>query len=461
MTARVLVVDDDEATRRMLAQWLTAEHHDVLLAGNLPQGLEIASSAEPQVVITDLNMAGGSGIELCRRLGDVWPDTPVIVITAFGSMTVAVEAMRAGAFDFITKPFDVEALSIAIERALQHHRLKSEVKRLRAATGEAGWSDEIVGSSAAVLEMRSMLERVSRTEASVLITGETGAGKEVAARVLHQHGRRRQGPFVAVNCSALPESLLESELFGHVRGAFTDARSARLGVFLEANHGTLFLDEVGDIPLPVQAKLLRALEERKVRPVGGDGEVAFDARIVAATNRDLEGAIVDGTFREDLFYRLNVVHVAVPPLRSREGDVLALAQRFLRQFAAQSRPEVIGISESAAERLIGYSWPGNIRELRNAIERGVALTQFDHVRAEDLPERIRGFKPEHVLVAAHNLEELVSLHEVEKRYVMKVLQAAGGNKSLAAQTLGVSRRTLYRKLGEYEVEGTLPRALDD
>jgi two-component system response regulator HydG len=247
--------------------------------------------------------------------------------------------------------------------------------------------------------------------------------------------------------------LLESELFGHARGAFTDARSARPGVFLEANHGTLFLDEIGDVPLPMQAKLLRALEERKVRPVGAGGEVAFDARIVAATNRDLEGAVHDGTFREDLYYRLNVVHVAVPPLRSREGDVLALAQRFLRQFAAQSRPEVVGISESAAERLVAYSWPGNVRELRNAIERGVTLTQFDHVRAEDLPERIRGFKPEHVLVAADNLEELVSLHEVEKRYVLKVLQAAGGNKSLAAQTLGVSRRTLYRKLGEYEVEG--------
>lgn len=452
MSARILVVDDDVATRRLLLQWLKAESHEVVAAASLAEALQVAANVEPQVVITDLNMPGGTGIDLCRRLADVWPDSPVIVITAFGSMAVAVEAMRAGAFDFITKPFDVEALSLAVERALQHHRLKSEVKRLRAATGQAGWDDEVVGKSSAVLEMRSLLERVSKSDATVLITGETGSGKEVAARVLHRHSRRRAGPFVALNCSAVPETLLESELFGHAKGAFTDARSARPGVFLEAHHGTLFLDEVGDLPATMQAKLLRALEERTVRPVGGVGEVAFDARIVAATNRDLEGAIDDGTFREDLYYRLNVVHVSVPPLRTREGDVLLLGQRFLQQFASQSRPEVLGISESAARQLTVYPWPGNIRELRNAIERGVALTRFDHIRAEDLPDRIRGYEPQHVLVAADSLEDLVSLHEVEKRYVLKVMQAAGGNKSLAAQTLGVSRRTLYRKLGEYGVE---------
>jgi DNA-binding NtrC family response regulator len=294
-----------------------------------------------------------------------------------------------------------------------------------------------------------MLERVSNTQATVLITGETGTGKEVAARSLHHHGRRRSGPFVAVNCSALPEALLESELFGHVRGAFTDARSNRPGMFVEADRGTLFLDEIGEMPQAVQAKLLRALEERRVRPVGGDGEVPFDARIIAATNRDLEQAVQSGEFREDLFYRLNVVHVAIPPLRSRGSDVLVLAQHFLTQFAGQSPLEIVGLSESAAERLLAYPWPGNIRELRNAIERAVALAPFDHLRAEDLPERIRHFEPRHVLVAGDDLEELVSLEEVEKRYILKVMQAAGGNKSLAAQTLGVSRRTLYRKLGEY------------
>jgi two-component system response regulator HydG len=361
--------------------------------------------------------------------------------------------MRAGAYDFITKPFDIEALTLVVERALQHHALKSEVKRLRAAVGQATWGGDIIGESAAVLEMRSMLERISNSEATALITGETGTGKEVAARVLHHQGRRRAGPFVAVNCSALPEALLESELFGHVKGAFTDAKGSRPGMFVEADRGTLFLDEVGEIPIGVQAKLLRAVEERRVRPVGGDGEVSFDARIIAATNRDLDQAVQNGTFREDLFYRLNVVHVAIPPLRSRGSDVLLLAQHFLAQFARRSQVEVVALSPSAAERLLAYPWPGNIRELRNAIERAVALTRFDHVRAEDLPERVRQFEPRHVLVAGDDLDELVSLEEVEKRYILKVLQAAGGNKSLAAHTLGVSRRTLYRKLGEYGDEG--------
>jgi two-component system, NtrC family, response regulator HydG len=449
MAARILVVDDDQATCRMIALGLRGAGREVAAASTIAEAGEIARQFEPQVVLTDLNMTGGSGIELCRQFGDAWPDVPIIVVTAFGSMTSAIEAMRAGAYDFITKPFDIEALVLVVERALQHHALRSEVKRLRAAVGEAGWGDDIIGKSPVVLEMRAMLERVASTDATVLISGETGTGKEVAARALHHHGRRRSGPFVAVNCSALPEALLESELFGHVKGAFTDARSSRPGMFMEADKGTLFLDEIGEMPPAVQAKLLRALEERRVRPVGGDGEVPFDARIVAATNRDLEQAIQSGDFREDLFYRLNVVHVEIPPLRSRGSDVLLIGQHFLKQFAGRSSLEVVGLSASAAERLLAYPWPGNIRELRNAIERAVALAEFDHLRAEDLPERIRHFEPRHVLVAGDDLEELVSLEEVEKRYILKVMQAAGGNKSLAAQTLRVSRRTLYRKLGEY------------
>ncbi len=449
MSARILVVDDDQATRRMLALGLKGAGRQVAAASSVAEANELARDFEPQVVLTDLNMAGGSGIDLCRQFSDSWPDVPIIVVTAFGSMASAIEAMRVGAYDFVTKPFDIDALLLVVERALQHHALKSEVKRLRAAVGQAGWSDDIVGKSPAVLEMRAMLERVSQSHATVLITGETGTGKEVAARSLHRQSRRRSGPFVAVNCSALPEALLESELFGHVKGAFTDARANRSGMFVEADKGTLFLDEIGELPPAVQVKLLRALEERRVRPVGGDGEVPFDARIIAATNRDLEQAVQAGEFREDLFYRLNVVHVAIPPLRSRGSDVLLLAQHFLSQFAGQSSLEVVGMSESAAERLIAYPWPGNVRELRNAIERAVALARFDHLRVEDLPERIRRFEPRHVLVAGDDLEELVSLEEVEKRYILKVMQAAGGNKSLAAQTLGVSRRTLYRKLGEY------------
>ncbi|HEX2678981.1 MAG TPA: sigma-54 dependent transcriptional regulator [Polyangiales bacterium] len=439
-----------------MALSLQAGSHIVETASSVAEAQELARTFEPQVVLTDLNMAGKSGLELCRDFADRWPDVPVVVVTAFGSMESAIEAMRVGAYDFINKPFDVENLLLVVERALRHHSLKSEVKRLRAAVGQAGWGDSLIGSSSKIAELRSMLERLSKTEATVLVTGETGTGKEVAARTLHDHGVRRNGPFVAINCSALPESLLESELFGHVKGAFTDAHARRAGVFVQADKGTLLLDEIGELPMPVQAKLLRALEERKVRPVGGDGEVPFDSRIVASTHRDLEQAVQLGTFREDLFYRLNVVQVAVPPLRSRGGDVLLLAQHFLRRFAAQSRPEVVGISEAAAMRLMDYPWPGNVRELRNAIERAVALTAFDHVRAEDLPERIARFEPRHVLVAGDDLEELVPLEEVEKRYILKVMQAAGGNKSLAAQTLRVSRRTLYRKLEEYGEEPNKP-----
>ncbi len=452
MHARILVVDDDLATRRMIALGLQSEAREVETAGSIAEAIVAAEAIEPEVVLTDLNMAGGTGIELCRRFADSWPDVPVIVVTAFGSMISAVEAMRAGAYDFITKPFDIEALTLVVERALRHRALRGEVKRLRAAVGQDGWGDGILGNSAAIVQMRSVLERVSGTDATVLITGETGTGKEVAARVLHQRGKRRGGPFVAVNCSALPEALLESELFGHLKGSFTDARSSRAGMFVEADGGTLFLDEVGEMTPSVQVKLLRAIEERKVRPIGGDRDVSFDARIIAATNRDLEQAIAAGEFREDLYYRLNVVHVAVPPLRSRGTDVLLIAQHLLRHFAQQAGVDVVGISEPAAERLLAYPWPGNVRELRNAIERAVALTRFSHLRAEDLPERVQRFEPRHVLVAGDDLDELVSLEEVEKRYILKVMQAAGGNKSLAAQKLKISRRTLYRKLGEYAID---------
>jgi two-component system response regulator HydG len=436
----------------MIELGLRSEGYEVSSSRHAREALESARSFEPHVVLTDLNMGDISGLELCAALSEQWPDIPVVVITAFGSMETAILAMRAGAYDFITKPFDIEALALAIARAVQHHELKSEVKRLRAAVGQAGWGDDLVGTSVPMLELRALLERIAHTDTTVLVTGETGTGKEVVARVLHQHGKRRNGPFVAINCSALPEALLESTLFGHVRGAFTDARQARQGLFLEAHGGTLFLDEIGEMPAGLQPKLLRALEARCGRALGADSETPFDTRIIAATNRDLDDAVQEGRFREDLYYRLNVLHVALPPLRSRGGDVIALAQHFLVQFARQSERPVLGISEAAARRLAAYPWPGNVRELRNSIERAVALTRFDHIAADDLPDRIKNFEPRHVLVAGDDLEEMAPLEEVERRYILRVLQAAGGNKSLAAQRLGVSRRTLYRKLGEYGVE---------
>jgi len=294
-----------------------------------------------------------------------------------------------------------------------------------------------------------VLERIVDSNATVLVTGESGTGKEVVARALHDVGPRRNAPFVAVNCSAVPEALLESELFGHARGAFTDARAPRTGLFLQAHGGTLLLDEIGDMPMALQAKLLRALQERTVRPVGGDAEVAFDARIVATTNRDLRALIEEGRFREDLYFRINVIHVELPPLRARGGDVLVLAQYFVDLHAARAGKSVSGIAPAAAERLLAYPWPGNARELQNCVERAIALTRRPELEVEDLPETVRSFKRSHVLVAASDPSELVPLAEVERRYVLRVVEAAGGNKSLAAQILGITRKTLYRKLEDF------------
>jgi two-component system, NtrC family, response regulator AtoC len=283
----------------------------------------------------------------------------------------------------------------------------------------------------------------------VLVTGETGTGKELVARALHDRGPRKAGPFVGLNCAAVPEPLLEAELFGHVRGAFTDASRARAGLFTRANGGTLFLDEIGELPLALQPKLLRALQERKVRPVGSDDEVPFDARVMTATNRDLESAVDENRFREDLFFRINVIHVGLPPLRARGGDVLLLAQHFVDRYAGQAGKAVSGISAAAAERLLAYAWPGNVRELENCIERAIALTEFEKIAVDDLPEKIRNYRRSHVLVASDDPTELVPLEEVERRYILRVMEAVGGNKTEAAQVLGVGRRTLYRKLEQY------------
>ena len=285
----------------------------------------------------------------------------------------------------------------------------------------------------------------------MLILGESGTGKELVARAIHANSPRRKRPFVAVDCGALTETLLESELFGHVRGAFTDAHAARRGLFVQANGGALFLDEIGDLPLALQAKLLRALQTRSVRPVGANDEVSFDVNLIAATNRDLESAVEEGRFREDLYFRINVIHVEMPPLRARGGDVLLLAQHFVDRYAAQAGKRVTGLSPEAAERLLAYVWPGNVRELENCIERAIALTRHETIGLDDLPEKIRGFQRSHVLVAGDDPSELAPLEEVERRYVLRVMEAVGGSKTLAARVLGIGRKTLYRKLEQYKI----------
>jgi len=441
---RILVVDDDHEMCELLRSQLTRRDFDVRTHASAEQALGELAAYEIDAVVTDVRMRGIDGIQLCARLHQNRPDVPVLVITAFGSLDTAVAAIRAGAYDFLAKPFEVEELAFRLERAIQHRRLAEEVKRLRA--HEPDPVDDLLGESASLRQLRELVARVARSDAPVLVVGETGSGKELVARALHRHGARPDGPFVALNCAALPEHLLESELFGHVRGAFTDARAPRTGLLIHATGGTLFLDEIADLPVALQPKLLRALQERRVRPVGSEEEVPFDARIVAATNRDLDAAVEDGRFREDLFFRLDVLRIEVPPLRARGSDVLLLAQHFVRESATRSSKAVVGLSHGAAEKLLQYNWPGNVRELANCIERAVALTDHEQILVEDLPERIRDYGRGHVLVASDDPSELVPLEVVEQRYVARVMEAVGGNKTLAARILGLDRKTLYRKL---------------
>jgi len=341
-------------------------------------------------------------------------------------------------------------LALALDRAIQHRHLRAEVKRLRLEVDATSETEEIIGDSPPMRKLKSLIGRTADTETSVLITGETGTGKELVARSLHRLSRRRDRSFLAVDCAAMPETLLESELFGHVKGAFTDAKWERKGLFVQADGGTVFLDEIGNMPLGLQPKLLRVLQERRVKPVGGDKEVSFDARIITATNCDLETAVEEKRFRRDLFYRINVIYIELPPLKARGTDLLLLAQHFLNELAHKmNKPQVTGLSNAAAEKLYAYSWPGNVRELQNCIERAVALTEYELISVEDLPEKIRNFRPTHLVLSGDNPTELLTMEEVERRYILKVLETVSGNKTVAARVLGLDRKTLYRKLDQY------------
>jgi len=412
------------------------------------EALDTIEREDFAVLLVDIHMEGMSGLDLCRAALAKRPDLVVVVMTGFGSLDHAIGAMRAGAYDFITKPVSMDALALALERAVRHRAMSDELRRLRRRV-ENRELPNVVGASAVMQRVADVVDRVAETETNVLITGESGTGKELVARALHERSGRR-GPFLAINCAAVPENLLESELFGHARGAFTDARSARTGLFVEANQGTLFLDEIGEMPLGMQAKILRALQERKVRPLGSSQETPFDARIIAATNRDLEAEVTDKRFREDLFYRINVVRIDVPPLRSRGNDVLLLAQHFLERAAERSGKSVTRLGRLVAERLINYDWPGNVRELENCMERAVALARFDEITMDDLPSKIRDHRATEVYTLTDDPNELPPMHTVEERYIRKVLAAVGGNKTLAAKVLGFDRRTLYRKLERYD-----------
>ena len=453
MAGRILLVEDDEDAAGLLRDALQRRGFAVRAVNTWAEAAQVAADNEWDVVITDVHLGEMTGIDLCKRLAEERPDVPVVVITGHGSLETAIAAIRAGAYDFIPKPIAVDSLVLTLNRAIHHRHLKSEVRRLREVVDRHHRLGDIIGDSPVIRRVFDLIERVADSDASVLITGESGTGKELVARAIHARSSRGSAPFVAVNCAAMPAALLESELFGHVRGAFTDARQARQGLFLQASGGTVFLDEIGELPLEMQAKLLRVLQERKVRPVGGDTEVPWSARVLTATNRDLESEIEAGRFRSDLFYRINVVHIALPPLRARREDILPLAQHFLKKHAAGGSKQVVGISSPAAQKLVDYVWPGNVRELENCIERAVALTCMSEIGLMDLPDKVRDHKAHQIVINTENIEDLVPLAEMEQRYIRQVLAAVRGNKSQAARVLGLDRRSLYRRLEPSKADG--------
>jgi two-component system, NtrC family, response regulator HydG len=450
MDARALVIDDEPDMCGLLARALADQAIPTLTARSASEALELLKGTSFDVVLTDVQMPGMNGLQLCERVAHMQPGVPVIVVTGHGDVQTAIDAMRAGAYDFLIKPVDHELLSLAVTRALTHRQLRAEVGRLRDIVEEATGQSALVGSGPGMRRVHETIARLVESDASVVVCGETGTGKELVARRVHDTSRRSSGPFVSINCAAVPRTLLESELFGHVKGAFTDARETRKGLFLEADRGTLFLDEIAEMPIDMQSKLLRALQEKTVRAVGSNEESPFDARIIAATNRDLDEEIFEKRFREDLFYRINVVRIDLPPLRDRRGDILQLAQHFLAQHAKRSGKPTLAISVPAAEKLVAYRWPGNVRELQNGIEHAIAFSRFDEITVDDLPERVRDYQPGHtVSLDGDGSNDILTLAELERRYVERALSLLGGNKTRAADALGIDRRTLYRRLDRW------------
>jgi len=444
LSNQILVVDDDRAMREMLASLFKERGMAVVEASSADAALECAAETDFDVVLSDIRMPGRSGTELIGALRRLRPATPVVLMTAFGTIDSAVEAMRAGAFDYITKPFEPDAVTFAVDRALERRVLEEENALLRRAVDRTSSMGDLIGESPAMREIFALIRRIAHTRSSVLITGESGTGKEVVARTIHFHGGRAEKPFVPINCTAIPEGLLESELFGHVRGAFTGAHTSKRGLFEKANGGTLFLDEIGDMGQGLQGKLLRVLQDREIRPVGGTQSVHVDVRIIAATNKDLSKEMKEGRFREDLYYRLNVIPLFIPPLRERPEDVPALVHAFVRRHADGRN---VVVSQGALERLALHPWRGNARELENAVERALALSDADILEAEDLvlPSEARKAVPSGEAFLRGAAGRGMTLRALEELYIDEVLRHTGGNKVQAARILGIDRKTLYRR----------------
>ncbi|HYS18425.1 MAG TPA: sigma-54 dependent transcriptional regulator [Candidatus Binatia bacterium] len=448
--ATLLIADDDPGLRESLERALTREGYRVVLASDGRAALERVQAGGVDLIVTDLKMPGLTGLELLRAAKAIMPDVDVILLTAFGTVEEAVKAMKDGAYDFLTKPFRREQLIKLIDKALERRDLIEQNRALKQQLEDLRAKGQMIGASPSFRRMLTLVDQVADSSATVLVQGESGTGKELVARTIHERSGRRNGPFVAVNCAALPETLLESELFGYEKGAFTGAAGRKEGRFELASGGTLFLDEVADLSLVTQPKILRVLQEGEFERLGGTRTLQVDVRIVAATNQDLAEMVKEKRFREDLYYRLNVITVRVPPLRERHEDIGVLAQHYLRVYSAKNGRKLEGFSGEAIERLESYAWPGNVRELENLIERTVLLARKDRIDAEDLPEEVAGVKrpPRDAIL------ELVGtpLTEIEQRLLDETLRITGGNKTQAAKLLGIDVRTVARKLERREDE---------
>jgi len=449
MPDRILIVDDDDALRESLEMVLAAEGHEVLTAGDGTRALEVVEKTPVDVVLCDLRMPGLDGLDLLPQLARRLPGVTIILMSAYGTEELAVEAMRRGAYDYLAKPFQPSDLLLTLRKARERERLRRTAALLQRDVERAVGDRPIVAASPAMIELLEMLERAAAYKTTVLVTGESGTGKEVLARAIHAQSPRRNDAFVAVNCGAIPEALLESELFGHAKGAFTGADRARRGLFVEADGGTLFLDEVGELPLALQVKLLRVLQEEEVRPVGESKPRQIDVRVIAATARNLEEAVRDGGFRDDLYYRLNVVRIEVPALRERRDDIPLLVDHFLAQFRTALGKPIRSVSDDAMERLTAYSWPGNVRELENVVERAVILADGDVLGVQDLPSNVVE-APESgggVSGQAYSLKR--ARRAAEAQAIQRALRAVGGNRTHAARLLEISHRALLYKIKEY------------
>jgi DNA-binding NtrC family response regulator len=440
------VVDDDVEICHLLSDVLKGEGFSVTAISDSLEASKALRREEFDLMVTDLKMKGLRGLDLLEEAKKRAPLTPVIIITAFGTIESAIKAMKMGAYDYITKPFQIEELLLTVKKALENRLLKKEVVRLKKEVETRYHFHQLIGKSPSMQKIYELVERISDSTSSVLITGESGTGKELVAKAIHYNGIRKEGAFIAVNCAAIPETLLESELFGYKKGAFTDAKIDKKGLIFEAHEGTLFLDEITEMPYTLQAKLLRVIEEKEIRPLGDTNSYPIDVRIISTTNRNIQSLIDEGKFREDLYYRLKVIDIELSPLRERKEDIPLLVQHFINHFNHHLKKDISGLSEDALKLLLNYSWPGNVRELENMIERGINLSRHEMILPEDLPASIFQKTDEKLFTKA--LQEKLTLEQLEREYIKRVLVEVGGNKSKAAERLGLDRKTLYRKLQE-------------